>query len=59
VELVDPGTLQPLLELGGSALLLIAARVGTVRLIDNAILEPARAAGARGEQREEVLACSA
>jgi len=59
VELVDPETLAPLSELGGPALLLIAARVGAVRLIDNAILEPARSAGARGEPREEVLACSA
>ena len=43
VELVDPDTLQPLSELDRPALLAIAARVGDVRLIDNAILQPAGA----------------
>ncbi len=41
VELVDPDTLEALAELDRPALLLLAARVGRVRLIDNAVLEPA------------------
>jgi pantoate--beta-alanine ligase len=40
LELVDPETLEPLEELAGQALLAIAATIGDVRLIDNAILEP-------------------
>jgi pantoate--beta-alanine ligase len=42
VELVDPETLQPLDVLGGAGLLVLAARVGGVRLIDNVVLEPSR-----------------
>jgi pantoate--beta-alanine ligase len=38
VVLVDPETLEPLTELSDTALLALAARVGTTRLIDNAIL---------------------
>ncbi len=41
VELVDPDTLEALAKLDRPALLLLAARVGQVRLIDNATLEPA------------------
>jgi pantoate--beta-alanine ligase len=48
VELVDPDTLEPLNELDRPALLAIAARVGGVRLIDNAILQPAGAPAGRG-----------
>jgi pantoate--beta-alanine ligase len=44
LELVDSGTLEPLVELDRPALLAIAARVGGVRLIDNALLEPTREA---------------
>ena len=40
VELVDPETLQTLSELDRPGLLAIAARVGGVRLIDNATLQP-------------------
>ena len=43
VALVDPETLEPLAQLTGRGLLAIAARIGDVRLIDNAILEPAPA----------------
>jgi pantoate--beta-alanine ligase len=43
VALVEPETLEPIDTLRGRALLAIAARVGEVRLIDNAILEPAPA----------------
>jgi pantoate--beta-alanine ligase len=45
VELVDPHTLRPLDVLGGAGLLVLAARIGEVRLIDNVLLEPARSAG--------------
>jgi pantoate--beta-alanine ligase len=41
VALVEPDTLEPVTMLAGETLLAIAARVGTVRLIDNLILTPA------------------
>jgi pantoate--beta-alanine ligase len=41
VALVDPETLEPVEQLAGAALLALAARVGEVRLIDNAVLQPA------------------
>ena len=44
VELVDPDTFSPLDWLDGAGLLVLAARVGRVRLIDNTTLAPARAA---------------
>jgi pantoate--beta-alanine ligase len=44
VALVDPDTFEPLAELRGEALLALAARIGDVRLIDNAVLRPAPAA---------------
>jgi pantoate--beta-alanine ligase len=46
VALVDPATLEPLERLDGEALLAIAARVGSVRLIDNTTLhsDPAQRA---------------
>ncbi|HSY99258.1 MAG TPA: pantoate--beta-alanine ligase [Terriglobales bacterium] len=37
-EIVDPGTLDPVLEVTRSALVAIAALVGTTRLIDNILL---------------------
>jgi pantoate--beta-alanine ligase len=40
VALVEPDTLEPIESLAGDALLAIAARVGEVRLIDNALLQP-------------------
>ncbi|HEX8714374.1 MAG TPA: pantoate--beta-alanine ligase, partial [Solirubrobacteraceae bacterium] len=43
VELVDPDTLEPCDELTREALLLIAARIGDTRLIDNALLRPSHA----------------
>jgi pantoate--beta-alanine ligase len=39
VALVDPESLEPLEQLSDGALIAIAARVGSVRLIDNAILK--------------------
>ena len=41
LELVDPETLEPRQELDAEALLVVAARVGETRLIDNALLAPA------------------
>lgn len=38
VALVDPETLEPLAHVAGEAMLLVAARVGATRLIDNARL---------------------
>jgi pantoate--beta-alanine ligase len=40
VALVEPDTLEPIESLASDALLAIAARVGEVRLIDNALLQP-------------------
>ena len=42
LALVDPETLAPVAALGDTALLAIAARVGGVRLIDNALLRASR-----------------
>ena len=41
VALVDPVTLQPIGEITGEALLLLAVRVGRTRLIDNTTLRRA------------------
>jgi pantoate--beta-alanine ligase len=43
LELVDPDTFEPLARLDAQALLALAARLGDVRLIDNATLSPAPA----------------
>jgi pantoate--beta-alanine ligase len=40
VALVDPQTLEPLDSLTGEGLLVLAARVGEIRLIDNQLLSP-------------------
>jgi|HubBroStandDraft_6_1064221.scaffolds.fasta_scaffold97169_2 pantoate--beta-alanine ligase len=42
LALVEPDTLEPVDTLAGETLLAIAARIGEVRLIDNAILAPDR-----------------
>jgi pantoate--beta-alanine ligase len=39
LTLVDPETMAPLRELTGDALAVVAARVGAVRLIDNALIQ--------------------
>jgi pantoate--beta-alanine ligase len=60
VALVDPDTFEPVSRLDGEALLAIAARVGAVRLIDNAILSAATVPPSPDPDRREVLpACSA
>jgi pantoate--beta-alanine ligase len=42
LSLVDPETMEPLGELDGDALAVIAARVGSTRLIDNALITDTR-----------------
>jgi pantoate--beta-alanine ligase len=65
VALVAPDTLEPIDALAGRALLALAARIGDVRLIDNAILQPAaeRATGDHAPrqpvQGKAMTACSA
>ena len=54
VELVDPNTLEPIEFLARPALLVIAARIGEVRLIDNVVLE-ARLASVTGDPPSERL----
>jgi pantoate--beta-alanine ligase len=49
VALVDPRTLEPIERLDGEALLAIAARVGGVRLIDNALLASGAGQTAQGK----------
>jgi pantoate--beta-alanine ligase len=59
IELADPRTLEPRAQLDADALLLIAARIGTTRLIDNVTLSPATDhAGARAAGRKELVTCS-
>lgn len=43
LTIVDPITLGPVAEVSSSVVALVAARVGTTRLIDNVIIEPAAA----------------
>jgi pantoate--beta-alanine ligase len=45
LALVSPSTLEPIGRLDGPALLAIAARVGSTRLIDNVVLDPTALAG--------------
>ncbi|MGO9489021.1 MAG: pantoate--beta-alanine ligase [Solirubrobacteraceae bacterium] len=59
VALVDPASLEPIDALAGEALLAIAARVGSVRLIDNVVLQPAgRRVDVQATHRK-AIACSA
>jgi pantoate--beta-alanine ligase len=61
VELVEPRTFDALdADLAGEALLVLAARVGSVRLIDNATLQP-QLAHSTNQQREgeATVTCSA
>ncbi|MFY9264486.1 MAG: pantoate--beta-alanine ligase [Solirubrobacterales bacterium] len=49
VEIVDPGTLTPVTLVDGPVLAVVAAHVGTTRLIDNMILDP-KASSATGTE---------
>jgi pantoate--beta-alanine ligase len=40
LAIVDPDSFEPLTQIDGRALVAVAARVGPVRLIDNAVLQP-------------------
>ncbi len=56
LSLVDPETMEPLQELGGDALAVVAARVGRTRLIDNVpitviAVEPAAAGTHQGRDQ--------
>jgi pantoate--beta-alanine ligase len=62
LELVEPETLEPLDTLTHEALLAIAARIGEVRLIDNAILSPigpGAPASTRGLKGDAIATCNA
>jgi pantoate--beta-alanine ligase len=56
VALVDADTFEPQAQLGERSMLALAARVGGMRLIDNAILEPAAEPVAGGEPEAAVTA---
>lgn len=63
LALVDAQTLEDVSHLEGPALLAVAARVGSVRLIDNVILEPSNSANATptplpSPPRRKATACS-
>jgi pantoate--beta-alanine ligase len=55
-ELVDQETLEPCEELTRESLLVLAARIGEVRLIDNAVLRPATASNPRQMHPRKVTA---
>ena len=55
LELVDPDSFEPRERLARATLLVVAARVGSVRLIDNIELQPA-AVAAPSQTPREVLA---
>ncbi|HEX4116529.1 MAG TPA: pantoate--beta-alanine ligase [Solirubrobacteraceae bacterium] len=57
IALVHPDTLDPITRLERPALLAIAARVGSTRLIDNLILDPS--IPVKPQSREATIACSA
>jgi pantoate--beta-alanine ligase len=59
LELVDPETLEPLRTLEREALLLVAARLGETRLIDNTIVRPAAQSRSCQPERMEPSVCSA
>jgi pantoate--beta-alanine ligase len=59
VALVEPDTLEPVSTLTGEALLALAARVGEVRLIDNAVLSPATSQTSQPLEGEAIPTCSA
>jgi pantoate--beta-alanine ligase len=57
IALVHPDTLDPIARLDRPALLAVAARVGSTRLIDNVILDPS--IPVQLQPREATLTCSA
>jgi pantoate--beta-alanine ligase len=59
LELVDPDTLEPVDRLERPALLVLAARLGGTRLLDNSIVEPSQPSDIHPMPRKEALACNA
>lgn len=62
LKLVEPDTLEPIDKLTHEALLAIAARIGEVRLIDNAILSPIATAAPTSTQEakgDAIATCNA
>jgi pantothenate synthetase len=60
LALVSPDTLEPVARLDEPALLAVAARVGSTRLIDNVTLHPAvRSTSQQSNPREAQAICSA
>ncbi|HEX8975051.1 MAG TPA: pantoate--beta-alanine ligase [Solirubrobacteraceae bacterium] len=53
LELVAPDTLEPVTTVTGEVLAVIAARVGTTRLIDNFLIHPVAAAASAVADRDE------
>jgi pantoate--beta-alanine ligase len=56
LALVDPDTLEPCRTLERAGLLAVAARIGEVRLIDNAMLEPAELSSPAQPPEREAIA---
>jgi pantoate--beta-alanine ligase len=60
VALVEPDTLEPIDTLSGRALLAIAARIGELRLIDNAVLQPSSTSTpTQPPQGDRITTCNA
>jgi pantoate--beta-alanine ligase len=60
VEIVNPATFEPVDAVVQDTLIVIAARVGSVRLIDNAVLLPSAAPSTNPQlQGEAIATCSA
>jgi pantoate--beta-alanine ligase len=59
LALVDPDTFAPLDRLERASLLVVAARVGETRLIDNAIIVPLQRPRAERRRGKESMPCSA
>ncbi len=59
LALVDPATLEPLDTLDRDALLALAAYVGAVRLIDNAVIPAESAVNSNQSPRKATTTCSA
>jgi pantoate--beta-alanine ligase len=59
LALVEPDTLEPIDTLVDEALLALAARIGDVRLIDNATLSPAATRTSQPLEEEAIATCSA
>jgi pantoate--beta-alanine ligase len=59
LALVDPDTMEPVTHLHASALLAVAAHVGSTRLIDNLILDPSAVPSSVTHSGKAMTTCSA